>query len=308
MTRAARSAAPLLVLGLVASARPAAAQAWVPRSGQGSVTLVGQMIDHIGRLLDDGTRIECCGTTNVAVVVGIDYGITERWAISAGLPFVFAKYRGEAPAGGAAFLPYPDADACHCLHAAFQDMQLSTRYNVVRLRRAFWLTPSASYRFPTHPYEYVGEAVVGFGLQELSLGIEAGERLDFVVPGVALEGDYAYTVAERAVGVSHNRSNAHLDGSYTFSNGLAGHLILSGQRTHGGLRFPFDVEPFPERLTEFHRLLRDDYFQLGGGISFPWREWEFEVSALRTVSGTNTHDVHVYTVSAGRSFRLRRPQ
>jgi len=83
-------------------------------------------------------------------------------------------------------------------------------------------------------------------------------------------------------------------------------MIMSWQRTHGGLRFPFDVQPFPERYTEFHRLLRDNYFQAGLGASYTWRAWELSLSFMKTANGTNTHAVHVYTATAGRSFRLRR--
>ena len=91
----------------------------------------------------------------------------------------------------------------------------------------------------------------------------------------------------------------------TFGSRLSAHLILSWQRTHGGLRFPADVEPYPERYEEFHRLLQDNYFQAGAGASYLWRGWDLSAVFLRTVSGTNSHDVHVYAGSASRSFRLR---
>jgi len=83
-------------------------------------------------------------------------------------------------------------------------------------------------------------------------------------------------------------------------------VILSIQRTHGGLRFPQDVEPFPERYPEFHRLLQDNYFQAGAGVSYAWSDWDLSFSFLKTVSGTNTHNVHVYTLTAGRAFRIGR--
>jgi hypothetical protein len=91
-----------------------------------------------------------------------------------------------------------------------------------------------------------------------------------------------------------------------FPKRLEGHLIVSVQRTHGGLLFPQDVQPYPDRLPEFHRLLRDDYAQAGGGVSYGWRDWDLSFSILKTVSGMNTHDVHIYTATAGRSFRIRR--
>lgn len=293
------------LLAIAAGAGPARAQAWAPRAREGEVTFVAQTIKHVGRVFGD-VRIECCATTNAALVATADYGLSDRWSISAGLPYVFAKYSGGPPDGPAAFLPYAPADECHCLHSAFQDIAFGAHYNVVKVPRSFSLMTSVSVGVPSHNYDYVGEAVVGFDLKELTLSADAGQQLDFLVRGLSIEGHYGYTFAQRALDISHNRSNVAMDAGYTFVNRLAGHLILSLQRTHGGLLFPVDVEPFPERYTEFHRLLDDDYFQAGGGASYTLSDWDLSFSFLRTVSGMNTHDVHVYTVTAGRSFRLRR--
>jgi hypothetical protein len=261
------------------------------------------MIDHVGRVFRD-VRFDCCGTTNVAIGVDVDYGLSDRWSLSVSLPYVFAKYRGGPPPEQVAFLPYPAVDSCHCLHSSFQDVVLGSHYNLLKVRRSFSLMTSMSVGIPTHNYDYAGEAVVGFGLTELGLAADAGEQLDFIVPGLSVDGHYGYTVVERVLGISHNRSNALFKASYTLPNRLGGHMILSGQRTHGGLRFPFDVEPFPERYTEFHRLLRDNYFQAGAGVSYAWRDWDVSLSFVKTVSGDNTHNVHVYTVTAGRPFRI----
>lgn len=297
--------AALVILAVVTSARPAAAQAWAPRKRQGDVTFLTQMIDHVGRVFRD-VRFECCGTTNVAIGVDVDYGLSDRWSVSFSLPYVFAKYRGGPPDGPAAFLPYPAVDSCHCVHGAFQDVGLGAHYNLLKVRRSFSLMTSLSVGSPTHNYDYAGEAVAGFGLTELDLAADVGQQLDFIVPGLSVDGHYGYALVERELGISHNRSNALFKASYTLPNRLGGYLILSGQRTHGGLNFPGDVEPFPERYMEFHRLLRDNYFQAGAGASYAWRDWDLSLSFLRTVSGMNTHDVHVYTVTAGRSFRIRR--
>jgi hypothetical protein len=283
----------------------ASGQAWLPRARQGSVTFVAQDVRHIGRVFGP-VWVRCCDTTNASIDVDVEYGITNRLAVSAGLPFVFAKYLGEAPDGPAAFLPYVAGDKCHCLHHGFQDIQFAARYNLVRVGHTFALTPSVSFGAPTHGYDYVGEAVVGFGLKELRVGVDAGQRFDAVVPGLSVEGEYQYAVVQRVLGIAHNRSNGRLELSYEFWRGLTAYWLLSWQHTHGGLRFPEDVQPFPERWTEFHRLLRDGYVQMGAGASIAVGNWQIAASFLRTVRGMFTHDVRVYTLSAGRSFRIRR--
>lgn len=298
-----RAAAWIALALLTAAPGTAVAQASVPRAGQAGLTFSTQAIDHVGRLRDDGSRIACCGTTNVAAHVELEYGLTGRLAIMAGLPYVFAKYRGGPPP---AFLPYLPVDSCHCLHSSFQDLEIGIRYALFRVRREMAVTPSVSVHLPTHDYPYAGEATVGFRLKQLGLGVELSRSLDFLVSGLGVDGQYEYTIVERPLGIAHNRSNIRLDVGYGFLDALAGVAILSWQRTHGGLRMPADVQPFPERYPEFHRLLRDNYFHAGGGVTIGWRAWSLSGSILRAVRGTNTHDVHVYTVSASRAFDLRR--
>ena len=306
------ASAALTVLAIAASTRPAAAQAWAPRTREGDVTLVVQTIDHLGRVFKD-VRLDCCETTNVAVVIDATYGLSDRWSISAGLPYVFAKFwardHPESPPPPEWFTLAP-IDACRCLHSSFQDVSFGAHYNLFKVRRAFSLMTSVTTGVPSHAYQYVGEAAVGFDLKELSLSADAGQRLDVILPGLSVDGRYAYTLVEQVLDYSHNRSNAGLDVGYTFPKRLAGHVIMSWQRTHGGVRIlPDEIKEnvaAPALYTEFHRLLRDNYFHAGAGASYTWREWDLSFSFQKTISGDNTHDVHVYTVEAGRSFRVRR--
>ena len=300
--------AALAISAIVASARPAAAQAWAPRAREGNVAVVAQGIDHLGRIFKD-VRFDCCETTNVAFVVDATYGLTDRWSISAGLPYVFAKFWAQS---------HPDAprppwvtpapvDTCRCLHSSFQDVSFGAHYNLVKVPHSFSLITSMTTGVPSHAYQYVGEAVVGFDLKELSLSVDAGQRLDFILPGLSIDGRYAYTLVEQVLDYSHNRSNIGLDAGYTLPHRLAGHLILSWQRTHGGVTLmPDEVAGHPDLYTEFHRVLRDNYFHAGAGASYTWREWDLSFSFLRTVSGDNTHNVHVYTIETSRSFRIQR--
>ena len=310
MTPRQAAAAALTVLAIVASAWPAAAQAWAPRARQGEVTFVVQTIDHLGRVFKN-VRFDCCETTNVALVVDTTYGLTNRWSISAGLPYVFAKFwardHPESPPPPP-WLTLSPVDECRCRHSSFQDVTLGAHYNLLRVRRSFSLMTSVTTGVPSHAYQYVGEAVVGFALKELSLSADAGERLNFLLPGLSIDGRYAYTFVERALDIRHDRSNSGLDAGYALPRRLSGHLILSWQRTHGGVGIAEikDHPAAPALYTEFHRLLRDDYFHAGGGASYNWREWDLSFSFQKTISGDNTHDVHVYTVEAGRSFRVRR--
>ena len=52
------------------------------------------------------------------------------------------------------------------------------------------------------------------------------------------------------------------------------HFLALSARLMRRPRFPADVEPYPERYEEFHRLLQDNYFQAGAGASYLWRGWD----------------------------------
>ena len=294
----------LAVLITVAGASPAAAQAWLPPQNYLGVTLFTQGIDHYGRILETGPT-ECCGTTNVALGVEVVYGVTDRLALSGGLPFVWSKYSGDKPQGKVAFLPYSPLDECHCTHGAWQDVRVGASYNLFRTRRTS-ITPAISFGTPTHAYEYSGEAAAGFGLKEMGLSVDVGQRLDMLTRGLSFEGGYRYAIVEQSLDISHNRSNAHIDVDYRFLRHFIGHGVVSWQRTHGGLRIPYDIEPYPELHTEFHRLVRDNYVHLGGGLTYRLREWELSGRYLQAVSGYQTHRIHVYSFTVSRAFRFGR--
>lgn len=286
----------------VASITPVAAQAWVPPARTGGVTLVLQEIDHVGRMQDDGTRAPVGKAINYAVDVEVDYAFTDRLSISTSLPFIFSKYTDPNPPPP--FLPFPPVDACRCWQTAFADFGGTVRYNAVNMDRTFMMTPFVSVGVPSHGYDYAGEAVVGRRLRELMFGVEAGQRLDRWLTGLSVQAGYRYTVVPRVLDVPNNRSNGDVITALAFPNGFSARGILAWQRTHGGLRFPYEVvvPEIPELLTEFHRMLRDNYLHAGGGVAYARGAWDVSASVLVTARGSNSHDIHVFSVTVGRSF------
>jgi hypothetical protein len=169
------------------------------------------------------------------------------------------------------------------------------------------VTPFVAVGLPSHAYEYSGEAVVGRRLKELKVGVESGQRLDVIHPGLSVQASYLYTMVPRVLDIPNNRSNGSLEGAWAFRRvSLRG--ILAWQRTHGGLRFPAEVNVpgAPERLTEFHRMLRDNYLHAGAGLSFSRGAWDVSASVLATARGSNSHDIHVFSLTIGRLFEINR--
>jgi len=297
------------LIGLCGAARSAAGQAWVPSAGTGSVTFAVQRIDHTGHRVTDGTLFANGQSVNVSLYFGIDYALTDRWMVSAALPYVFGKYLDPQPPPP--FIPFLPVDACRCWNSSAQDFDVTVHYNVVN--GAFALTPSISAGVPSHDYAYRGEAVVGRRLRELRLAIDAGQRLDLISDRLSVSGQYAYAVVERVLDIPNNRSNATLGVSMQVASKLSTRGLLSWQRTHGGLRagspppaaltLPGEVNT-AERLEQHDRLLRDNSLRLGASATYQLPRLEVFASYLSFVQGTDTHAGRAITIGISWPFEL----
>jgi hypothetical protein len=292
VTRAALAAAALTVVP-----GSAEAQAWVAPAGVGSITFLTQVIDNTGHRLDDGSLLRDGKSTDVGLYAEGEYALTDRVSVSAGIPYIFAKYRGPGPGPN----PLP-VDTCRCWNSGWQDFGVTARFNVVN--GALALTPSLSYGAPSHAYNYEGEAVVGRRLQEVRIAVDAGLRLDRISSKLAVQGRYSYAFVEQVLDVPNDRSNAAVEGAFQFTRRLSGRGTVSWQHTHGGLRFPADVTT-PELFRQHDRLLRDDNWRLGGGLAYSWTRLDVFASYIEYMGGTNTHAGRAFTAGVSWPFGLR---
>ena len=76
------------------------------------------------------------------------------------------------------------------------------------------------------------------------------------------------------------------------------------QRTHGGLRFPADVTT-PELFRQHDRLLRDNNWRVGAGLSYSWPQLDVFASSIEYIAGANTHAGRVFTAGVSWPFGLR---
>jgi hypothetical protein len=280
----------------------AAAQAFTPPSRVGSVTLAWQWVDNTGHILTDGTLFPRGQSVTTSLLAEVDYGVTERFAATASVPFVFARYTGDLP-------PFSglERDSCRCWQESFQDFSLAGRY---RFGDDFWaLTPQVRYILPTHDYPYRGEAVVGPNLQQLLLGINAAWRLATVLPKASVQAGYTYTLVEKAVeDIRANRSNFATSFGYALTRSLYVHGGALYQKNHGGLTaFGVSVAP-PDQAAQADRLLKMRYWHLTGGVSYSTRFADLFFAIEPYIWGRDTHDGIAYTVGSTWYFDFSRPK
>jgi hypothetical protein len=176
----------VLLIVLLAPAG-AGAQAFTPPPQVGSVTLSWQWVENTGHIFTDGTFVPSGQSVTSSLLAEVDYGVTERFAATVMVPFVFARYTGQLPARSGLEL-----DNCKCWNQSFQDFAVAGRY---RFGDELWgLTPGVRLIIPSHNYAYQGEAVVGPNLNQLQFGISGAYRLPSW-PKASLLGGYTFRIA-----------------------------------------------------------------------------------------------------------------
>lgn len=295
-----------LVVGATFTPVLAHAQAWPAPAGAGSVTLSTQVIDNTGHRLSDGSLLQDGKSRSASAGLDVDFALTDRLAVSLGLPYVAAKFIGPGPPP----LVFRPVDRCRCWNSGWQNVNAAVRYTVINGVVA--LTPSLAVVVPSHDYEWLGEAVVGFGLRELRVAVDAGVRLEQVSPRLAVSTRYQYAAVEDVLDVPNNRSNASLTVSYLLSERLSVRSGASWQRTHGGLRFgslPGAALVVPgeantaERFFQHDRLLRDNHWHVGGGVTYSLPRVDLFASYLQFVAGTDTHAGRALTLGVSVPFQ-----
>jgi hypothetical protein len=300
---------------LVTASNDANAQAWVLPRGDGAISFTYQRIDNTGHRRTSGLLVPHGRSLDMSLYAEAEYAFTNRLSVTAGLPFVFAKYTDANPPPPP--IPFLSNDTCHCWHSGWQDFGITARYNLLGgASGKFAMTPSVSFGTPSHDYNFRGESALGRNLSEARIGIDAGRRLDVISSRLVVEGGYSYAFVEKVMDISTNRSNAHAEADYFITRRLQVRGQAFWQRTHGGLRFgtpnlpppglTFPGEVTPELLDQHDRLLHASSCPAGGGLGYSFPRLDVFATYIAFVGGTDTHAGRALTISFVMPFQLGR--
>jgi len=311
MTRAASRSiilTTLVALMIALVARPAAAQAWLPAQGEGSVSFLFQhtfMRDHYFAT----TPVDRGHIQSDTLLADVTYGVTDKLAVTVGIPWVASRYTGSLPhpyessvlSGVRPFTPNPIDDGTY--HSTFQDFRFDVRYNVTK--KGLVLTPFIGSLVPSHDYTYFAHSAAGRNLNELQVGVVGARLLDSLVPGLFVQGTYSYGFTEQVLDVSHNRSLMGLELGYFVTPKLRVLGLANGQVTHGGVDLPpppcqlcpapFPTVPNVEPALAFahhDQIDRVNYLNLGGGATYGITDKvDIFGSLIHTVAQRNGHAI-----------------
>jgi len=301
--------------------RQASAQAFVPPAGEGNVTVAYQDLFTRGHLDLNGERMAGpSGTDRTrghAMTLEVEFGVTDRLAVYAALPYIRSRYEGSTPhlvGGVGAPQDWDDGES----HGTWQDFHLGFRFNI--LARPVAVTAFAERVVPSHQYPALAHAAVGKDMLALTVGGAVGGFLDGVLPGLFFQSQYSYTRTADIVDIRPNRSRVDAEVGYFLTPRLALRFLESYQLTHDGFDligflpmtnalFHSSGEEIPASLRRYHdQLQRSNFLSLGAGVDFALNEsLEVFVAGANTVWGENVHPLRGVTIGANMHFRARKP-
>ena len=214
------------------------------------------------------------------MLLSLDYALTDRLVVSAGLPYVFSKYTGKQPHAQ----PIDDGST----HSSAQDYRVDLRYNM--MVGEFVVTPTIGFVAPSRNYTYFGHAAVGRHVHEQFAGVNVERRLDELLPGLYAQGRYGFSLAEKVMNVSHNRSNLDLSLGYFVTPRLAVRGVWSAQNTHSGVNLDVASPLKGQAFLHHDQNANADSIMVGAGASYSVNDTvDVFAGVLRSVSGRNIH-------------------
>lgn len=303
------SSAPLVVgaislaVTLLGYSTAVQAQAWTPAQGEGTVSV--QFQDAFVKYHQLPTvRLDRGHIRGETLALDFTYGITDKLAIRASLPYVASKYDGTRPHLLAPNFSQPNPVDDGTYHPTFQDFRFNVHYNISR--RGLVVTPFIATIIPSHGYEQFAHSAVGRNVRELQLGAYWATLLDPVFPGLFVQGRYSYGFAEHILDISHNRSNLDIEPGYFVTPDVRVFALAAGQLTHGGVDLYGDslATLGPVLYPHHDQIARDNFLNLGGGAACTLTpSVDIFGSVIHTAAGRNVHALqYAWTIGVSWSF------
>jgi hypothetical protein len=270
----------------------------VPRRGEGSITLNQEYMainTHLlssdaanglplgdGGQLVEGNRVNLGAIRSYTTDVAIDYGLTNRLAISTEGSFIASRYRGLSAEG-----PLDNG----VYHGAVQDFHIGARYAAIR--SAVAITPSLEFQFPSHNYSVLGHSVVGRGLDVLRAGVGVARDLSPFLPEAYLAAHYVHGFVENMGGYNLDNNVLELDAGYSFTPQFTVRAFGSRLTTVDGIDWLTDLatpEGMAEHFDNHDVAAKESRTVVGGGVGYDFgsRTGLF-LDVVGTVAGGNTH-------------------
>jgi hypothetical protein len=278
-----------LVLLAAAGAR---GQAWLPPKGEASISFgYGNLYGRDHWEMNPGpgvpSTVYAGSMRTQSLGLLVSYGITDRFALTASIPFVTSRYIGPypheddgtddgVPSGN--LVPADDGR----YHGYLTDYRINLGYQA--LSGTVAVAPFLTVVIPSHDYPTLAHTAPGKGLNQVLLGFAAGASLDRIVPRTFVEVYYDYAFVEEVLGIHPNRSDFGFQMGYSVTPSLALTFLAAGFYTHNGL--PYWDNLTPEQLLVHDQILRTSNASVGGALFYELTgNTQVGISYLRSIYG-----------------------
>jgi hypothetical protein len=296
-------------------ARAAAAQPFLPSAGDGTVTVMYQGVFTRGQLNTSGQNISPDSTNAHALIWLVEFGLSDRLAVHASLPFLMVRFAGGPNPHRVGINGQPSDLDDGRYHGAFQDFYFGARFKLVQSPRIA-VTPFAEAIVPSHHYESLGQSVVGRDLRAVVVGAAVGGFADDLLPGLYFQTRLSYAVVQEVLDIRANRSGVDSAVGYFLSPRFAIQFVETFQFVHDGIDFvgsgPSLAIHSGGLITRAHflnhdRLLRSNVLSLGAGFTFAVTDSMAIFATATTMAwGENIQRPRSVTVGTNWNFQTRR--
>jgi hypothetical protein len=253
---------------LIGAHRAAMAADVESRAGHGRVTTSYQYVRGDGYKSRIGT-FDTFTTDSHALDVEVEYNLTDRWTITAGIPVVMKRIKAtpeeQALHDPALIVPPQDSKFIDDgkYHTSLQDFRLGVRYLAVT--SPVIIEPFVEAGTPSNDYVFFSGALAGQHLWRVALGAS----FTYVPPlsDYYLRLSTAYVVVEETLGVSINHWRFSGEVGYRLKSNLTGRLFFIGKNGRGLTSKDFasvtDINWYHHDQTIIH-----DYVNAGAAIDW----------------------------------------
>ncbi len=272
-------------------------------AGKGSVSIAFQNIT-VNKFSIGGSDVNIGEVLTHSLYVEINYAFTDRWQITAGLPYIKKRYDGPGQHDPLTLVPpRPDVPFLDdgSYHSDFQDFFVGINY--------LWrsdpviVEPFVNLHIPTHDYPHFAQAAVGQNLWKLEFGVELTKYMPFSYWYFHV--GTSYTFVEKTLGMSVNHGRLDGELGYFFTQGFSANLFVQSKFGEGDPdgSFPPSMRT-DERWYQHDRTAKHNFANAGIGADWFFADkYQLYGSAFTTVWGETVHLVDLaWTIGISRYF------
>jgi hypothetical protein len=274
---------------------PARGQAWTPERGEGAAAITYSNV-FVDKHLINGTPTDLGQISTHVITFDVTYGLTDRMAVSLGVPLVTSRYDGTRP--------HPTYLDNGTYHTTVSDFQFDVRYKLIE--GPVVITPFAGTVVPSHSYEFWAHSAPGRRLRQVQMGLYAASVLDRVIPRLFISGRYSHGFLQQVRDINRRTSQGSIELGYFITPELRVFGMTSGSYTHGGVdlrgigQIHPTLLPVHDQVDKLHNLS----VTAGAAVSLT-DDMDLFGSFTRQIAGRNGHYLD-RGLSVGVSWSFRR--